>query len=313
MDAFLSFDYKKYLNYLRWAPLALLSILAVWAGYAASAAAAPKPQIGVMTFEAIIHSSRQDVFIDPLEYALEHDEIAAVVILMDSPGGSAAVSEELYYRIMDLRLKKPVVTSISTIAASGGYYAAAGSDYIFTRPSAQVGNVGVIAGIKTARPVEEDERTTGPFKKTGTNEVDWVRGMEAAKNSFIDNVYNSRLYSLEHYHSPSKAGILPDKFTISSGRIWIGSEAVAVGIADALGSDIDAIQMAARLAHVSNYEVVDLMELSGAQEPVTLPDLNANGLAPDAFDPFFDPGLGFNYLEAGIWQEYYYLYIPIGN
>ena len=93
----------------------------------------------------------QDIFIETLEELAKDDWIKAVVIRIDSPGGSALVSELLWRSIVKLKEHKPVIVSIGNIAASGGYYIATAADYIFANPVSVTGSIGVFAALPNAK------------------------------------------------------------------------------------------------------------------------------------------------------------------
>jgi len=298
----------------RWwgiALLVLLTLAALALGYLASAALFPTPKIGIIHIDQIIYSSQRPYYTLPLNYAAEHDDIAAVVLLIDSPGGSAVTSEELFYRISQLRQLKPVVATVNSMAASGSYYAAVASNYIYSKPAALIGSIGVVSGSPSQAPPSEDVLTTGPFKGSGSSVVDWVRGMESIKEAFVTNVYDQRIYTLENMHDPSRADLLPDKDHLATGQAWIATVAYDIGLIDGLGSDLDAIQKAASLAGVRNYEVIDLTGLTVYDDPTFFTSLE--NAPPDwlnfaGLSSFADESEGET--EASPWSSYLYLYLP---
>jgi protease-4 len=268
----------------------------------------PKPKIGVIYVDQVISAELMPYFSLPISYAMENEDIAAVVLIIDSPGGTASTSEELFFRLTQLRDEKPVVASVNRMAASGSYYMAIASNYIFAKPAALVGSIGVISGVPgTVRPTEFDANT-GPFKGSGSSEVDWIRGMESLKNAFVSHVYEQRLYALEHMHAESRAGVLPEKDFISTGQVWFAPAAYDLGLVDELGSDLDAIEKAADLAHVANYEIVDLtgltifdngtFMLTTDRQPVDA------SLQSDAWLAVLQQA------EADPWPDFYHIYIP---
>lgn len=287
---------------LRWVAVGLASLLMVFAGWSASVAVFPRPQIGLIYVDRPLSATALPYFSLPMRYALEHREIAAVVLVVDSPGGTASTSEELFYRMVDLRDHKPIVTSVNRLAASGSYYMSVGTNYIYSKPAALVGSIGVIAGVPGKAGVSEFEATTGPFKGSGSTQVDWIRGLEAIKNSFVSNVYDQRLYILENYHSDSRADLLPDKDHIATGQVWPAPMAYEIGLIDALGSDLDAIAKAAELAYVANYEIVDLTGLIFFDDGTFIFGADLSEL-----EFLFD---GTDYIEEGPWPSFYHLYIP---
>jgi protease-4 len=254
---------------------------------------------------------------------MEHRDIVAVVLVIDSPGGSAATSEELFFRLVQLRSQKPVVASVNRLAASGSYYMAIAANYIYSKPAALVGSIGVVSSLPgVARPTEFDANT-GPFKASGSSEVDWIRGMESLKNAFVSHVYEQRIYMLEHMHAESRADLLPQKDFISTGQVWFAPEAYEIGLVDALGSDLDAIQKAADLAHVANYEIVDLTGLTIFDNPTFTLSAERHELEensqPDGSELPVNPNVLPAWSEALLedsndpWPDFYHIYLPPTN
>lgn len=243
----------------RRALLVILVIGGLLVGHALSRAAAPPPKIGIVRLYDVIDYSTAQYYFGPLQLAADRSDIAAVVIFVDSPGGYATVSEELFLTIRGLREDKPVVASIEGLGASGSYYAASGANYIFARPAAHVGSIGVVSSFPEEGTLDEETYTTGPYKDTGRSSVDFMRDVELIKQVFLSNVYDQRAYALEHMHDPSRLRVLPPREMIGTGQIWIGTRAYQIGLVDELGGNQDAIDKAAELAGISHYEVVDLL------------------------------------------------------
>jgi membrane-bound ClpP family serine protease len=111
----------------------------------------PKPVIGIIRLEDAIYSYSAQDMIKQIKYASEHPEVRAVVLAFDSPGGTVVDTEAVYMELAKLREKKPVVTAINGMAASGAYYLSVGTDYIYAKPSSMVGNIGVISYLPPPR------------------------------------------------------------------------------------------------------------------------------------------------------------------
>ncbi len=287
-----------------WLAVIAASILLFIAGTSLSTAIFPTPQIGLIYIDTVISGQGMPYFTIPLSYATDHDEIAAVVLMVNSPGGSASVSEELFYRTLDLRDLKPIVVSTSSINASGAYYMSMGANYIFAKPAALVGSIGVVSGIPASGQLSEFTATTGPFKGSGSTQVDWIRGIEAIKNSFVTNVFDQRSVLLDIMHEPSRSDRLPAKNHIATGQVWFAPDALELGIIDELGSDMDAIRKAAELAGVSNYEIVDLTGLTLFGDGSFLFNTDIANRSAEFVDPVIT-------LESdNPWPSFYHLYLP---
>jgi hypothetical protein len=127
----------------------------------------PRPQVGIVRLSYDIGSLSTYEIAEQLRVARENPAIQAVVVIINSPGGSAAFSEELFLDVLDTRRDLPVVASIDLLAASGAYYMAAAANEIYAKPTSAVGSVGVIATLPGDVYIEEDLLTTGPYKAFG--------------------------------------------------------------------------------------------------------------------------------------------------
>ena len=270
--------WEKIRNSLLWIALPLVIGILI-------AAAVPQPVIGVIHLDDAIYSYTAQDMITQIQYAADHPEVRAVVLAFESPGGTVVDTEAIYFELTKLREKKPVVTAVNGMAASGAYYLSVNTDYIFAKPTSLVGNIGVIGYLPPAPFIIEDIVSTGPYKLWGAPRDSDMRQIEMVKQGFFEAVNLGREGRLN-------AG--PE--VIFTGQIWVGTEAVRLGIADAIGTETDAVEKAASLAKVANYEIVDLYELSG--------------LATTSGTPFFfqsPDGMKMPYPnEAGT----YLLYIP---
>ena len=212
----------------------------------------PQPVIGIIRLEDAIYSYSAQDMIKQIEYAGKHPEVRAVVLVIDSPGGTVVDTEAVYLELAKLRAKKPVVTVINGMAASGAYYLSVGTDYIYAKPSSLVGNIGVISYLPPTPVIFEDIISTGPYKLWGAARDSDMRQADAIKEAFLEAVLLGRGERLKAQTE-----------VVVSGQIWMGSEAVRLGFADALGTESDALKKTAELARVANYEAVDLRELAG--------------------------------------------------
>ena len=242
------------------------------------AAAIPRPIIGVIHLDTAIDSYAAGDLIAQIDYARQRTEVRAVVLMVDSPGGTVVDTESIYQELLQLRQDKPVVASVAGMAASGAYYLSVGTDYIIANPTSEVGNIGVIGTLPDNPAIFESLVSTGPYKLWGEPRDTFQREMEMIKQDFYQAVKLGRGDRL-----------LVGPEVILTGRIWPGSEALRIGLIDSLGSQSVAISTAARLARISNYRVTDLAGLVGiqasssgffAQSPdgVTLPYPNQTGI-----------------------------------
>jgi protease-4 len=185
-----------------------------------------------------------------LERAREDDSIAAVVLRIDSPGGSATASDLIYRAIVRLRERKPVVASLGNLAASGGYYVAMGADWIVAEPTSLTGSIGVYAGKL---------ELSGLYEKLGISHEELLRGENAGAWSELHPFTEaqradlSRRLAAFYERFVRKVALereldFPAAEAVARGRIWSGLRASQCGLVDSLGSLPDAIARALELA-----------------------------------------------------------------
>ena len=218
------------------------------------ASAIPKPVIGVIRLDDAIYAASARDMIVQINYAIDRSEVRAVVLALDSPGGTVVDTEAVYMELSRLRARKPVVTSVNAMSASGAYYLSVNTDFIYAKPSSLVGNVGVIGYLPPTPFIYEDIISTGPYKLWGAPRDSDMREIEMVKQSFYQAVTLGRGDRL-------KIG----SETLLRGEIWTGIESLSLGIIDALGTESDAVQKAAELAHIAHFETIDLRLVAGGQ------------------------------------------------
>ena len=238
----------------------LVGLVALAAGIFLAGRLIPRPQVGIIRLSYEIGSLSTYEITEQLKYARENPAVKAVVVVMNSPGGSAAFSEELFLDVLQTREQLPVVTSIDLLAASGAYYMAAATDEIYAKPTSNVGSVGVIASLPGDVYIEEDLLTTGPYKAFGGTRDGTVRQIERAKFAFLDAVRVGRGERLTM-----------DLANLSRAEIYTGIQALDYGLIDGLGSGEEAIERAAALAGLREYETVELYPVTFDTEFIPLP------------------------------------------
>ncbi|MCB8982224.1 MAG: S49 family peptidase [Ardenticatenaceae bacterium] len=224
----------------------------------------PKPEIGVIRLNYEIASDTAYEITEQLAYARSDPAIKGVVLVINSPGGSAAYSEELYLDVLETRRQMPVVASVDLLAASGAYYMAAAADEIYAKPTSSVGSIGVIAYLPDNNVfVEEDLLTTGPYKAFGGTRDGVVRQIERAKFAFLQAVETGRGERLNI-----------DTQTLSRAEIYTGVQAMELGLIDGLAANEEVLRRAADLAGLNDYKTVELY-------PLAFPDTSGQ-IAPAA-------------------------------
>ncbi|HLF03825.1 MAG TPA: S49 family peptidase [Dehalococcoidia bacterium] len=210
-----------------------------------------KPQIGLIDIPfTVINDDSAYIIGSYLEYARDNDDIKAVVIRLNTPGGGAAASEKLYLQTRSVRDKKPVVIVMTDIVASGGYMMSMGASHTFTKGSSLVGSVGVILsfpGPLLPDPPLEDILVTGPSKLSGGDRRDWLVLLDELKQGFAQMVISERGEKLQLTREE-----------LMQARLYSGIDAVKLGMVDGLGDDSAGFAKAASLAGIARYDVVDV-------------------------------------------------------
>ncbi len=230
----------------------------------------PEPKIGIVRLIYEIDGLTAFELGEQLSVARSSPDIKALVLIVNSPGGSAAYSEELFLDVWQTRQEMPIVASIDLLAASGAYYVAVAADEIYAKPSSGVGSIGVIAFLPEPAVLEEELLTTGPYKGTGGTQDSFMRQIEMAKFSFLAAIESGR---------GDRLLVGPD--VLSRAEIWSGVEAREMGLIDGLLPTDETIRRAADLAGLADYEVVELFPLAF---PETVDTLGGTYKAPEV-DP----------------------------
>ncbi len=208
----------------------------------------PKPNIATITISGtILDQAYTDDILDMLRYAGDDDSIKGVVLRIDSPGGLASAAEQIYLDVLRLRQQKPVVTSIGMTAASGGYYIAVASNFIYAEPTSQLGSIGAWSSLPGPEELDEDILTTGPFKATGGSRRKYTGVLEMVRQEFVEAVISQR-----------GDRIKMSEEELSRAEIYVGVEGLRYGLIDDIGTSTAAIEKAASLAGIRNYGVVEL-------------------------------------------------------
>lgn len=206
--------------------------------------------IGVLEIEGLIVTAKK--WLESIKEFEENSEVKAIVLRIDSPGGSVGTAQEVYREINRLKLSKPVVASIENIGASAAYYIASASNKIVLNPGTLTGSIGVIyisfdmSRLYRWMKIEPEVIKSGKFKDTGST----FRSMTPEERNlllntiaqihqqFVEDVAKARNLAVEKVNE------------IADGRLLTGEQAVQLGLADEFGNFNDAIDKAAQLAGI---------------------------------------------------------------
>ena len=196
--------------------------------------------------------------VDDLDKLMNDDKVKAVVLRVNSPGGSASASEHMWKAIDLLKAKKPVVVSMGDYAASGGYYMSCNANRIFAQPTTLTGSIGIFGMVPNFSGLLT-EKLGLHFDVVKTNESAdfgaFGRGFNAketaAMQAYIERGYDLFLTRVANGRGMTKEAVNE----IAQGRVWTGQQALEIGLVDQLGSLEDAIAYAAELAETPDYTV----------------------------------------------------------
>lgn len=197
-----------------------------------------------------------------LAKARKDSSIKAVVLRINSPGGSALASDVIYREVLLTRKQKPVIASMGAVAASGGYYIAAPATRIFVEPNAITGSIGVFGMMLNAEKLLRDKLglrfekvNFGEFADMGSVDRPLNPQETAIIQQMIDRIYMDFITKVATGRNMSIAAV----DSLAQGRVWSGTDAIHLKLADAAGGVEDAIAFAAKLAGLGKeYRIISL-------------------------------------------------------
>jgi protease-4 len=209
--------------------------------------------IGGDNFRKIIRKARLD------------NSVKAIVLRVNSGGGSALASENIWRELNRARTEdhKPVIVSFGDVAASGGYYISCGADSIFASPNTITGSIGVFGIIpnmgsffKNKLGITFDGVKTGPYADAGAV----YRPLNETEQKMIQNGVDRTYLQFKQRVSDGRKKDMAYIDSIAQGRVWIGQDALRIGLVDRMGSLQDAINCAARMAKINSYGLKEYPE-----------------------------------------------------
>lgn len=222
-----------------------------------------------------IYGSEQQIVstkvIKDLQELADNSQVKAVVLRINSGGGDAYASEQIWRAVKELNKKKPVVVSMGGMAASGAYYMSMGAQYIMAQPTTLTGSIGIFGAL----PDFSDLMTKKlGFKydevKTNRNSAYASAGMSrpwSAEEIATMQNYVNRGYSLFRKRVAEGRKMSTEQVEkIAQGRVWLGTDAKDIKLIDGFGGLSDAIDKAAELAHLSSYQAVEYPAMAGWME-----------------------------------------------
>ncbi len=196
----------------------------------------------------------EDISEDLLDIA-DNDKIKAVVLRINSPGGSAYGSEQIWKAVSVVKSKKPIVVSMGDYAASGGYYIACNTDRIFAQPTTLTGSIGIfgifpnIGGLTDKLGIKFDNVKTNKYSDFGAT----YRPMNTEERAILQRYINNGYELFTKRCAEGRNMNIDSLKAIAEGRIYSGTDAMRLGLVDEMGGLEEAITFAAKKANISNY------------------------------------------------------------
>ena len=191
-----------------------------------------------------------------LRKLMDDDNVKAVVLRVNSPGGSAYASEQIWRAVTQLKTKKPVVVSMGGYAASGGYYISCAANYIYSEPTTITGSIGIFgmfpdfSGLLTEKlGVKFDEVKTNKHAAFGT----MARPFNEEELAMLDKYINRGYELFRKRVADGRHQKVEAIEEVAQGRVWLGTDALPIKLVDAIGSLDDAVAKAAKLAKLDEY------------------------------------------------------------
>ena len=213
-----------------------------------------KEGVGVVELKGLIVSSEQ--VLKHLTEFRNNPNVKSIVLRIESPGGAVGAAQEIYQEIKRTNEVKPVVASMGSMGASGGYYAALGADIIMANPGTMTGSIGVIVkfpnleGLFEKIGYQSQVIKSGPLKDIGASNRPLSEDERKLMQDLIDNVYNQFVRDIAAARSMPEETI----FELADGRVYTGEQALEAGLIDSLGNFTDAITIAADLGGLDTKE-----------------------------------------------------------
>ena len=237
------------------------------------------------------------VFVEAIEEAAKSKRVKAIVLRVNSPGGSAMISDILWNALEDAKKKKTLVVSMGNVAASGGYYIACNANTIFADPMTVTGSIGVFATIPNIKGFTDDIGIKAEHVMTHKNAVGYspfesispgfrksaLEGIEYVYDTFKQRVADGRNLSLEEVEA------------LAQGRVWTGLQAKENGLVDELGGLGAAIEAAAVLAEIEEYNLTsypkietDFDDIFALMSPFAAIETQIKSVLPREFSTFIE-------------------------
>lgn len=265
----------------------IVSVMGFWAWMGRASGDPSGEAVGVVEIEGAIADARETI--DQLRRFREDEDIKAIVVRIDSPGGAVGPSQEIYREIRKTVAVKKVVASMGAVAASGGYYVACASDGIVANPGTITGSIGVIMGFTNFRELLDKIGLvpvvikSGPFKDTGSPTRPMRDDERALLQAITSDIHAQFVTAIVEGRNMDRGQVE----AAADGRILTGEDAMARGLVDRLGNFEDALAWAGELGGIEG----DVVPVYARDEKLTLLRYLLSSSLSDLIASVLHPGL----------------------
>ncbi|MCO7354378.1 signal peptide peptidase SppA [Riemerella anatipestifer] len=231
----------------------------------------------------------------------DDDNIKAVVLRINSPGGSANASDQILFELQQLKLKKPLIVSFGDYAASGGYYIAMAGDKIYSEPNTITGSIGVFGMIPDFKNLANKNGIRSDVVSTNANSqmMSPISGITEGTKNMLQNSVEQTYKRFVYFVTKNRNKTFEQVDEIAGGRVWSGKKAKELGLVDELGSLNDAINFAVKQSKVKNYNIISYpSEINPLEEFF-------KGMDEESISTYF--------MKQKMGSEQYYIYETINN
>ncbi|MCW0509104.1 signal peptide peptidase SppA [Riemerella anatipestifer] len=240
-------------------------------------------------------------YIEYIRDLKDDDDIKAVILRINSPGGSANASDQILFELQQLKLKKPLIVSFGDYAASGGYYIAMAGDKIYSEPNTITGSIGVFGVIPDFKNLANKNGIRSDVVSTNANSqmMSPISGITEGTKNMLQNSVEQTYKRFVYFVTKNRNKTFEQVDEIAGGRVWSGKKAKELGLVDELGSLNDAINFAVKQSKVKNYNIVSYpSEINPLEEFF-------KGMDEESISTYF--------MKQKMGSEQYYIYETINN
>jgi protease IV len=248
-------------------------------------------KIAVIPVEGMIMEEQYQKFNKHMDAIEKDNDVKAVVIEIDTPGGSVTASDEIYKRITKFKAERniPVIATQGGLATSGGYYVSCAADYVYSQPTTLTGNIGVIMPrFNVSKLMDKygvEETTIASTGATFKNAGSMFKPEKPEETAYIQSICDQAFAQFKSIVVAGRAGKLAGKIdNIANGKVYTAKEAKSLGLVDAIGYADDAYAYAASKAGLTKMHVVrysdpaGLLDLLRSQSNLGHPSATVNGV-----------------------------------